>query len=130
MSLYGILRKTVAVGTGLNIYINQGGNECQLMLACTPQAVYPAAWPSAMMQDGVLSQEDVSINKLPDRWTVRDKDDGPRLVLRAQPVQQNLSLAPLHIMQGSLEDQQRQPRDDRPGHFKQEREDRATDAEK
>jgi hypothetical protein len=77
MSLYGILRKTVAVGTGLNIYINQGGNECQLMLACTPQAVYPAAWPSAMMQDGVdlvvnqpIDQGDVTIESGEQTWSV------------------------------------------------------------
>lgn len=116
MSLYGILRKKVAVGTGLNIYINQGGNGCEPMLARRAQAVYPAAWPSAVMQDGVLSQEDTSINELPNRRIVRDKDDGPRLVLRAQPAQQNLSQARLHVMQGAIEDQQRRPRHDRPGH--------------
>jgi len=45
MSLYGILRKKVAVGTGLNIYINQGGNGCEPMLARRARAVYPTAWP-------------------------------------------------------------------------------------
>ena len=91
MSLYGILRKKVAVGTGLNIYINQGGNGCEPMLARRAQAVYPTARPSAVIQGGVLSREDSSINELPDCWIVRNKDDGPRLVLRAQPAQQNLS---------------------------------------
>jgi len=43
MSLYGILRKKVAVGTGLNIYINQGGNGSDPMLARRAQAVYSAA---------------------------------------------------------------------------------------
>jgi hypothetical protein len=50
MSLYGILRKKVVVGTGLNIYINQGGSTCEPMLACRPQAVYPAAWSPAALQ--------------------------------------------------------------------------------
>jgi hypothetical protein len=105
MSLYGILRKKVAVGTGLNIYVNQGGNGSEPMLARKAQAVYSAGWLSVVMQDGVLSHEDTPIHELPDRRIVRDKDDGPRLVLRAQPAQQNLSQARLHVMQGAIKDQ-------------------------
>jgi hypothetical protein len=51
ISLYGILRKKVAVGTGLNIYINQGRNGCEAMLARKGQAVYTSAWPSTVQQD-------------------------------------------------------------------------------
>jgi hypothetical protein len=72
MSLYGILRKKVAVGIGLNIYVNQSENWCEPMLARRAQAVYSSARPSAVMQDAVLSQEDTSINELPDRRIVRD----------------------------------------------------------
>ena len=78
--------------------------------------VRPAAWPSTVMQDGVLSQEDTLINELPDRRIVRDKDDGPRLVHRAQRAQENLTQARLHVIQGSIENQYRWPHHNHPGH--------------
>jgi hypothetical protein len=51
MSLYGILQKKVAVGTGLNIYINQAGMGVRAMLARKGQAVYTSVWPSTVQQD-------------------------------------------------------------------------------